>query len=401
MKKIFTLATLGLLSATAFEAQAQITVDGVVDAAEIGAANTGRYSLLGRFNTPHIENGGFGNWGLLSMYAANSSSKLYVFVAGTMQNSGNGFQLYMDLPNVSGVPAGTALPTITGTSTTAQTMFEVKGSDPGVAGTKMDQEVDMALALKGDAAAYIPQALVFTSATAGTTTTLAPNIPVTGAATAITAPTGAFTRFANARMAYRNSVSGSLVANFPATNPGAGNPGNTATNPGSAGSYGWEIELDRTALGLPSGASIIRLMSGYVANGGYWSSDVIPEITGNGNTNLENRPDFTTKAGTQSATVNVVVLSSRSAADAAVAMSVFPNPTAGSATVTYQVLSKNQPVTVTLTDLMGRTVRTLQDGIKPAGFHNATVSSQDVSAGTYMVKVQVGDLTSTRKVVLL
>ncbi|RYU82471.1 T9SS type A sorting domain-containing protein [Hymenobacter persicinus] len=380
MKKIFTLAALGLLSAASFEAQAQITVDGVMSAGEIGAANSGRYVSLGAFSLAHPA--GFGDWGLLRMYGANSATKLYIALAGTPEANGNGLQIYMDLPNKTGVPTGTGLPAATGPGTT---MFE----GAGITGTIMDQQTDAGLALKGESlTSFSPQAVVYTSATAGSAAQLAPALTATGAAVTIAGATGNFAMFNGTRMAYRGTTDGKITTN----------PGNT--NGGGAGSYGWEIELDRAALGLPSGANVVRLFAGYVSNTGYWSSDVIPEIPGN-TSNLENSPDFTQETGVQSAAFNVVVLSNRSAAEAAVAMSVFPNPSSDKATVTYQVLDRAQAVNVTLTDLMGRTVRTLQDGVKSAGFHNVGLSTQDVAAGTYMVKVKVGEMTATRKVVLL
>ena len=54
-----------------------------------------------------------------------------------------------------------------------------------------------------------------------------------------------------------------------------------------------------------------------------------------------------------------MALSSRQAADAAVALSVFANPAQGRSTIAYQVLGHSQPVSVIVTDLMGRNVRTL------------------------------------------
>ncbi|WBO85575.1 T9SS type A sorting domain-containing protein [Hymenobacter yonginensis] len=385
MKKIFTLAAAGALAATALNAQAQITLDGVMNTAEIGAANSGRYVSLGAFTTPHPA--GFGDWGLLRMYGANTASKLYVALAGTPEANGNGLQIYMDFPNKTGVTSGTALPAVTGpVAGTATTMFE----GAGITGTKMDMEVDAALALKGESlTSFIPQAAVYTSNTAGTAAVLATTMTATGAPITIAGATGNFAMFNGSRMAYRGTSDGKITTN----------PGNA--NGGGAGSYGWEIELDRTALGLPSGASIVRLFAGYVSNTGYWSSDVIPEIAGNAAANLENSPDFTQETGTQAATLNVVVLSNRNAAEAAVAMSVFPNPSSSKATVTYQVLNRAQNVNVTLTDLTGRTVRVLKSGVQAAGFQSISLSTQDVAAGTYMVNVKVGDLTATRKVVLL
>ena len=110
MKKQLTLAAAALLATGALSAQAQIALDGTISAAEISATN---YQLLGRFTTPHVGNGGFGNWGLLSMYAANggaSNSKLYVAVAGTLEKSGNGFHVYVDRPGVAGGPASSSRP---------------------------------------------------------------------------------------------------------------------------------------------------------------------------------------------------------------------------------------------------------------------------------------------------
>lgn len=385
MKKIFTLAAAGALAATALNAQAQITVDGVMNAGEIGAANSGRYVSLGAFTTPHPA--GFGDWGLLRMYGANTATKLHIALAGTPEANGNGLQIYMDFPNKTGVTAGTALPAVTGpVAGTATTMFE----GAGITGTKMDMEVDAALALKGESlTSFVPQAAVYTSNTAGTAAVLATTMPATGAAVTVAGATGNFAMFNGSRMAYRGTSDGKILTN----------PGNA--NAGGAGSYGWEVELDRTALGLPSGASIVRLFAGYVSGTGYWSSDVIPEIPGNGIVNLENSPDFPQESGTQAAVLNVVVLSNRSAAEAAVAMSVFPNPSSSKATITYQVLSRAQNVNVTLTDLTGRTVRVLKSGVQAAGFQTINLSTQDVAAGTYMINVKVGDLTATRKVVLL
>ena len=129
----------------------------------------------------------------------------------------------------------------------------------------------------------------------------------------------------------------------------------------------------------------------------YWSSDVIPEIPGNGNTNLGFNPDFTALGGTQAATLNVVVLSSRQADDAVVAMSVFPNPAQSSSTISYQVQGGTQPVSVRVTDLLGRTVQTLLDAPQHAGFQELRASTSGLAAGVYLVKVQVGDKVATRR----
>ena len=116
----------------------------------------------------------------------------------------------------------------------------------------------------------------------------------------------------------------------------------------------------------------MKLFVGYVSGDAYWSSDVIPEVTGNANNNLAYSPDFTALAGTQAATLNVV-LGTRQAEAAAVAMSIFPNPALGEATVAYRVLDHRQPVAVAVLDLLGRPVQTLLNEAQDAGIHELHV----------------------------
>ena len=213
MKKLFTLAAASVLAAGTLSAQAQVAVDGVLNTAEIGAANSGRYVLIGKFTSPR----GFGDWGLLSLYAANTANKVYFFVAGTVQNDGNStnsFQLFLDLPGVTGASASpVALPAPVGTGTSFVGMV-----------AKMDIAPDLALAIKGNgtgtggkAGTIVPQAVVYTSATAAVDRDLSPDLPNSGAATtiAVTATAAPFNRLAGARMAYRNSTDGKIL-----TNPG-------------------------------------------------------------------------------------------------------------------------------------------------------------------------------------
>lgn len=384
MKKTFTLALAATLAGTAFNAQAQITLDGVINAAEIGPA-AGQYASLGAFTPAHVSSAGFGNAGLLRMYGANSATKLYIGLAGTIEAGGNNFQLYLDLPNKSGVPVGTALPSIAGTTTVFGTF-----AGGSIGGTKLELEADAVIATTGR---YDVQAAVYSSATSAVAKSLGDGLSatLTSNGTPSTLPasqtTGLYSLFAGTRVAYL-APTGDITTN----------PGNT--NGGGAGSYALEYEFNRTSLGLPSGASIVRVMAAYVSGDGFWSSDVIPEVTGNGNNNLGFNPDFTALPGTQAAAVNVVITSSRKADEAVVAMSVFPNPTQGSSTVSYQVQGSAQPVAVRVLDLLGREVRTLLDAKQSPGFHTLPVVTGDLAVGTYLVKVQVGDKLATRRLAI-
>ncbi|WP_426058932.1 T9SS type A sorting domain-containing protein [Hymenobacter sp. B1770] len=417
MKKLFTLATAGFLAVGAFNAQAQVTVDGELTAAELTAGN---YVLIGKSDNftftgtqNQNDNRPFGSRGLLGLYVANTATKVYIFLGGTVDPSSNSFQIYLDLPGGTGVPAGTFLPAGFG-----GTSFEK------INRMKLDQTVDLALALRGEGTPTAPapqnyrvEAAVFTSATAvqsrQVTTTAAPVVG-NGTARALdqsitAAPYG---MLGSARMAYRNSTSGTI-----ATNPGNVPLFNTAAYAG-VGSLGWEIELDRAALGATAANSVLRIFAIYNnSNGGYASGEFIPKATGAlpaalpspnlggaDNGNAGNDVDFAAIPGVQSASFTLGasgVLGNKAASEAAVAMGVYPNPANGVATVAYNVGSRSEKVNIVLTDLLGRQVQVLSSGIEAAGVKTKTVSTADVSAGTYLVRVQVGDKVATRKVVLL
>lgn len=392
MNKTSTLLLAAGLAGASLTAQAQITLDGIINANELGTGGS-KYASLGAFSTAHNPTTGptgFGNAGLLRMYGANSSTKLYVALAGTIeQPGGNNFQLYLDLPNRSGVPVGTGLPTIAGAAT-------VFGTFPAgtIGGTKLDLEADAAIATTGT---NDVQAAIYT-ATTGVAKSLGDGLgaPVTSNGVASTiagsSTTGVYSLFAGTRVAYMGSTTGL-----------SGNPGNA--NGGGAGSFALEYEFNRSSLGLPSGASIVKVFAAYVSGDAFWSSDIIPETAGNGTNsgglnNIGFNPDFTDQTrfpGTQAASLSLVVLSSKQADDAVVAMSVFPNPGRGDATVAYRVLGGTQPVAVRVLDLVGREVRTLLNAPQSAGFHELKAGLNDLAAGSYLVQVRVGDKVATRR----
>lgn len=119
--------------------------------------------------------------------------------------------------------------------------------------------------------------------------------------------------------------------------------------------------------------------------------------------NGDNEPDALV-ANTSSNTLGVLLnksafLPTRATA-AAVALGVYPNPVAGSATIAYRVPTAGIPVCVELLDLLGRRVRLLVSGSQAAGSHTTSLSAGFEAAGTYLVRVQVGDDVATSRVVL-
>jgi Secretion system C-terminal sorting domain len=77
----------------------------------------------------------------------------------------------------------------------------------------------------------------------------------------------------------------------------------------------------------------------------------------------------------------------------------YPNPASDRTTLGY-TLSKGASVTVTVTDLLGRPVRTARLGQMPAGEHRYDLNTADMPAGVYTYSLQAGSVRLTRKLVV-
>ncbi|MBT2558167.1 T9SS type A sorting domain-containing protein [Hymenobacter sp. ISL-91] len=362
MKKVFTLAALGLLTAGAFSAQAQ-TLDGKVQPAE-GYLKIGEYKSTVR---------GFGDHGLASLYAKTTATKVYIALVGALEANGNSFQVYMNLPNKTGAPITAKLPTssITGTS------FEK-------AAPTMEMEVDYGFGAKGGPANSATSIIDYTSVTAGKAKDqLTGDLPIDGTVKTVTA--GVTGGLDKTRMAFLNK--------------------NTLT--AHTGIEGWEIELDKADLGITNGAIIQLFAAQNGGDGGFFSSDVIPEVTGNTapqtlpiGTNKEGNfatdPNFTTLPGVQFISYAAVVTSSQSAVASALKFSVFPNPAAGAAKVSYTVPGQ-QEVSVEVFNALGQRVRSLASG-RQGGLQEQTLN--DLASGAYFVKLQVGGQSTSQKLIV-
>jgi surface protein len=83
----------------------------------------------------------------------------------------------------------------------------------------------------------------------------------------------------------------------------------------------------------------------------------------------------------------------------------YPNPFNPITILRYD-LPKDEFVTITVYDMLGRQVKTLINGLQSSGYKsiqwNATNNqSQPVSAGVYLYKIQAGDFVDTKKMILL
>ena len=401
MKKLFTLAAAGVLAAGALNARAQaITVDGQITAAEVSATG---YTLVGRDTGPRgFAPSATNDAGLLSLYAAADANNLYFFLVATLQNDGspatlsNSLQLLIARPGVAGAPVGTQLPRPAAGGTTSFQGF----------GPFLELPGDIGIGIKGTSAAaqFQTDGVVYAGTTATAGVLGSTGAAATGAPVAVTGQTGALTVFNGAQVAYRTA------ANLNA-NPGYGTAGTTGTGASTVPAYGLEIAISRASMGLAAGGAVKIFALQNNAGGDYVSSDFIPQNNGAMPAaylpNPGGNPDFRLVPGTQAATITVgtatgvTVLATKAADAAALAVGIYPNPAQGSTTVSYNVGTHADNVNIVLTDLLGRQVQVLESGLQAAGVQTKTVSTANIAAGTYLVRVQVGDIVSTRKVVLL
>ncbi len=78
----------------------------------------------------------------------------------------------------------------------------------------------------------------------------------------------------------------------------------------------------------------------------------------------------------------------------------YPNPARGSTSFMFAI-PKAQKVVLKLFDVRGRVVRTMLNEQKGAGRYVVTLDNHDIAAGMYLYRLQVGDVTQERKMVIL
>jgi photosystem II stability/assembly factor-like uncharacterized protein len=78
----------------------------------------------------------------------------------------------------------------------------------------------------------------------------------------------------------------------------------------------------------------------------------------------------------------------------------YPNPFNPSTTIEFE-LPKSTRVTLKIFDLLGREVATLVDENLAAGVHKSEWNASDFSSGVYFYRLQAGEFSATKKLVLL
>ncbi|MEM8599216.1 MAG: T9SS type A sorting domain-containing protein, partial [Bacteroidota bacterium] len=81
-------------------------------------------------------------------------------------------------------------------------------------------------------------------------------------------------------------------------------------------------------------------------------------------------------------------------------VALYPNPVRDAATLRVRVDEESE-VRVSVYDALGRQVATLNQGTLPAGQHEVRLARQSLSAGVYLVRVEVGGTVHTRRLTFL
>jgi hypothetical protein len=74
----------------------------------------------------------------------------------------------------------------------------------------------------------------------------------------------------------------------------------------------------------------------------------------------------------------------------------YPNPSNEGTTINY-TLKEEAAVTLTVTDITGAVVMTINEGTQQTGAHRVELNTSELAAGTYFINIVAGDATATSK----
>ena len=78
----------------------------------------------------------------------------------------------------------------------------------------------------------------------------------------------------------------------------------------------------------------------------------------------------------------------------------FPNPFNPATRIRYS-LPEARYVRLCIFDMPGRCIMTLVDGEMEAGYHEVSISSENLSSGMYFYRIETGSFTATRRMMVL
>ncbi|MFH0895861.1 MAG: T9SS type A sorting domain-containing protein [Bacteroidota bacterium] len=85
--------------------------------------------------------------------------------------------------------------------------------------------------------------------------------------------------------------------------------------------------------------------------------------------------------------------------NASISFNCFPNPFHQTTTINF-TLEKASPLSIEITDILGKQMMKTDKGILPEGSHNITVDCSGFSPGVYLYTVKAGELMGTGKMII-
>ena len=81
-------------------------------------------------------------------------------------------------------------------------------------------------------------------------------------------------------------------------------------------------------------------------------------------------------------------------------MQNYPNPFNASTMIRYELPERAQ-VKLDIYDILGRKVTTIEDGLRPAGYHQVLWKADGIASGVYFYKLQAGEYVDAKKMLLV
>ena len=78
----------------------------------------------------------------------------------------------------------------------------------------------------------------------------------------------------------------------------------------------------------------------------------------------------------------------------------YPNPFNSSTIIKYNLPTESR-IRLEIYDILGRQIATLEDGHKPAGYHQVIWNARDVASGMYFYRLTAGEYSESRKLLLI
>jgi len=80
-------------------------------------------------------------------------------------------------------------------------------------------------------------------------------------------------------------------------------------------------------------------------------------------------------------------------------LSIYPNPASDKITVAFD-LPETGPVEISIYDLQGKMVKNINLGVRPEGRHDAIINCRNLGAGTYILRLTMGNQYKSSKFIV-